>query len=153
MDGARVVRLSEQTVAAELWPKESAPHTQPRSAQRRRETRRGHAPSAQQHKHAPARHAMHPPLDPLSCCCLKTPRQTLVSAPATYRLLCIRHVHVDGLRGRLGLIGLATVPGLAVRLLVAAIGLLWLLRVVTALTRWGTCHETSAGQRAAEERV
>ena len=44
----------------------------------------------------------------------------------------MRHVHDDRLRGRLGLVRLA-VAGLAIRLLVATVGLLWLLRIVTAL--------------------
>ena len=50
-------------------------------------------------------------------------------------------VHVDGLRGRLRLIGLAAVLGLPIGLLlIAAIGLLWLLGIVTALPGRGSCR-------------
>ncbi len=47
-----------------------------------------HVPSAQQHKHIPARHAMHPPPPPpLSCCCL----YITVSAPLHSNMMDSTH--------------------------------------------------------------
>ena len=82
---------------------------------------------------------MHPSPPPLSCCCLRRHNTKPSARLPTSELE--NYAHIDGLWGRLGLVGLA-VSRLAVGLLlgVAAIGLLWLLRVVTALTGRRTCH-------------